>query len=152
MSEPVGQARIVAGVDGSDSSIEALRFAIADARSRHGVVQAIYAFVSPSLVGVMPPQEYFDDLEAQARKDLDDAVARATEGSTDLPPIIKTVVAESPGPALVEASEGATLLVVGSRGLGGFRELLLGSVLSQCVRHAHCSVTVVRIQPEGFRL
>ncbi|MGO9558414.1 MAG: universal stress protein [Acidimicrobiales bacterium] len=144
MSEPTGQARVVAGVDGSDCSIDALRLAIDEARRRGAVVQALYAFASPTLVGVIPPQEYFDDLQVQASKDLDDAVAKATAGIEDLPPIIRTVVSESAGAALVGASEGATLLVVGSRGLGGFRELMLGSVSAQCVRHAHCSVMVVR--------
>ena len=144
MSEPTGQARIVAGVDGSDCSIEALKFAIEEARFRGAVVQAIYAFVSPTLVGVIPPQEYFEDLETQARKDLDEAVAKATAGVEEAPSIIRTVVPESAGAALVGASEGAALLVVGSRGLGGFRELMLGSVSTQCVRHATCPVLVVR--------
>jgi nucleotide-binding universal stress UspA family protein len=51
---------------------------------------------------------------------------------------------EHPASALIEASDGADLLVVGSRGLGGFRGLLLGSVGHQCVLHARCPVVIIR--------
>jgi nucleotide-binding universal stress UspA family protein len=50
----------------------------------------------------------------------------------------------NPSEVLIDASEGATLLVVGSRGVGGFRGLLMGSVSTQCVHHSHCPVLVVR--------
>jgi nucleotide-binding universal stress UspA family protein len=53
-------------------------------------------------------------------------------------------VQQTPGPALVAASDGADLLVVGSRGLGGFEGLVMGSVSQYCARHASCSVVVVR--------
>jgi nucleotide-binding universal stress UspA family protein len=51
---------------------------------------------------------------------------------------------QPPGPALVTASEGADLLVVGSRGMGGFEELLAGSIVRYCMRHASCSVVLAR--------
>ena len=61
------------------------------------------------------------------------------------PPRLETlVVASYPGLALVEASEGAELLVVGSRGYGGLADALLGSVSTYCIHHAHCPVTVIR--------
>jgi nucleotide-binding universal stress UspA family protein len=53
-------------------------------------------------------------------------------------------VQQTPGPALVAASDGADLLVVGSRGMGGFEGLVMGSVSQYCARHASCSLVVVR--------
>jgi nucleotide-binding universal stress UspA family protein len=136
--------RIVVGVDGSDCSVTAISFAIEEAGFRGAMVQAIYAFVSPTLVGIPAPQGYFDGLERQARELLDEAIAKATPATGATPQIVRTVVSGPPGEALIAASRGAALLVVGSRGRGGFRELLLGSVSSQCVHHAHCPVTVIR--------
>jgi nucleotide-binding universal stress UspA family protein len=144
MSDESTKTRIVVGVDGSDCSVAALSFAVEEARLRGASVQAIYAFPCPTAFGVAAPQEYFDDLDGQAKAVLDQAIARAVPASASPPPILRTVVPGAPGEALIGTSEGATLLVVGSRGRGGFRELLLGSVSSQCVHHAHCPVTVVR--------
>lgn len=144
MSDETAEIRIVAGVDGSECSIAALAFAVEEARMRGGFVQAIYAFVSPTLAGMTVPEDYFEDLERSAREDLEKAVARAVPSAENATSIVRTVVAGTPGEDLVRASAGATMLVVGSRGRGGFRELLLGSTSSQCVHHALCPVTVVR--------
>jgi nucleotide-binding universal stress UspA family protein len=81
--------------------------------------------------------------QRHAEQVLREAVERAR---SDHPAVkVETAVVEGrPARVLVEMSADADLLVVGSRGLGGFSELLLGSVSQQCVHHAHCPVTVVR--------
>jgi len=70
----------------------------------------------------------------------------ATEGDRDVE-ISRSVVEGSAASALVAAAESADLLVIGSRGLGGFRGLLLGSVSQQCAHHASCPVVIVRGRP-----
>ena len=85
---------------------------------------------------------YYAEVEREAKALLDRAAAAAppTEGLE----IEWLGVPGNPAEVLVRASLGATLLVVGSRGLGGFMGLVLGSVSSQCVHHSHCPVLVVR--------
>lgn len=146
MSDAAEPRRIVAGVDGSECSVAALSFAIEEARLRHGVVEAIYAFASPIILGVHPPTDFVEEVERQAREDLEAAVGKATVDDANLPPIVQTVIPEPPVTALLDASRGAELLVLGSRGRGGLREMLLGSVSNQCVHHATCPVTIVRQQ------
>lgn len=137
--------RVVVGVDGSPASIRALRFAIDEARMRGAILQVLHTFASPTSLGLHVPSEYFETLDANAEHVVDNALREATDSSeTDMPRLIRTVVAGNPVQALVDASGDATLLVLGSRGLGEFQSLLLGSVSSQCVHHAHCPVTIVR--------
>ena len=137
---------IVAGVDGSEGSKEALRFALAEATLRGATVRAVHAWSLPIAFGgpYMPPQPYDGtELQDQARASLDadvDEVLR--EGS---PVDVERVVERgSPADVLVHAAEGADMLVVGSRGHGGFAGLLLGSVSQQCAQHAPCAVVIVR--------
>ena len=137
---------IVAGVDGSEGSKEALRFALAEAALRGATVRAVHAWSLPIAFGgpYMPPQPYDGtELQDQARASLDadvDEVLR--EGS---PVGVERVVERgSPADVLVRAAEGADMLVVGSRGHGGFAGLLLGSVSQQCAQHAPCAVVIVR--------
>ncbi len=143
--------RIVVGVDGSEHSIEALRFALAEGRARGADVQAVItwsmpavtdAFGTSGLAGI-DPQIFADG----AKLLLDQAVDAATDDADERAAIVRSVIEGSAGHVLVELSRGADLLVVGSRGHGGFAGLLLGSVSNQCVHHAHCPVTVIR--PEG---
>jgi nucleotide-binding universal stress UspA family protein len=131
-------ARIVVGVDDSPHSHDALAWAAAEARLRATTLEVVYAMFYRSAL-----LEQFPDELARERSILDRAVARATS----LEPTIEVTgrMVEPPAAkALVEISEGADLLVVGSRGLGGFMELELGSVSHQCARHARCPVVVVR--------
>lgn len=138
--------RIVVGVDGSEASIRALRFALEEARLRGALLHLVHTFPSPTVQGVHVPREFFDNLEKNAEAVVDRALEEAADSTASAgePEVVRSVIAESPVRALVDASEGATLLVLGSRGLGGFQSLLLGSVSSQCVHHAKCPVTVVR--------
>ena len=87
------------------------------------------------------PSEY--DPAADARRELDDAIATARTAHPKVQ--FRPVVVEGhPAPALVDASRGASLLVVGSRGHGEFAGMLLGSVSEHCVTKAHCPVLVLR--------
>ena len=132
------QRRIVAGVDGSPWSKAALAWAVRQAELTGAVVEAVTAWELPATSG-LDPQLYLD-YPAAAAKMLTDAIAEAG-GQATVHPRVK------PGHAadvLVEASAGAELLVVGSRGHGGFVGALLGSVSLHCLHHAQCPVVVVR--------
>ncbi|MFH9609613.1 universal stress protein [Streptomyces sp. NPDC017448] len=139
--------RIVVGVDGSDSSKQALRWAVRYAKATDGVVEAVTAWDFPQFhgaLGWMPPTRGDEAaLEDQARRDLAVAVEE-TVGPQ--PPVEVRAEARygSPAGVLIDASRGASLLVVGSRGLGGFSGLLLGSVAQACAQHASCPVVVFR--------
>jgi len=137
---------IVVGVDGSDESKEALRWALEEARLRDATVRAVYAWRDPYVLapGFGLPEDFeFDALRERAVETLDAVVAEVAGKTSHVP--VEGVVAEGPaGSVLVQAAEGAELLVVGSRGHGGFVGLLLGSVSQQCVTHAPCPVLVVR--------
>lgn len=139
-------ATIVVGVDGSDESQAALRWALEEARLRGATVRAVYAWRDPYVLapGYGLPEDFeFDALREKAVERLDVVVAGVVGTQSDVP--IEAVVAEGPaGSVLVEAAEDAEILVVGSRGHGGFVGLLLGSVSQQCVTHAPCPVLVVR--------
>ncbi|GAA1227726.1 universal stress protein [Kitasatospora nipponensis] len=137
------QRRIVVGVDGSPSSIDALRWAVDQARTRSAVVEAVTAWQHPVSTGWTVPFEADEDLAAVMRKVLDDAIARTTDpqGQVEIRP---RVVQGGTVSSLLEAARGAELLVVGSRGHGGFVGALLGSVSGHCVQHTPCPVVVVR--------
>jgi nucleotide-binding universal stress UspA family protein len=141
-----GRPRIVVGVDGSECSIDALRWAARQAELTGATVDAIAAWEFPPFYGWAPADPENTDFGAFAEQALAGAVD-AVFGS-DHPSWLRTrVVAGHAARVLVEASAGAGLLVVGSRGYGGFADALLGSVSTYCVHHAHCPVTVLR--PDG---
>ncbi|MFC5220306.1 universal stress protein [Streptomyces coerulescens] len=143
--------RIVVGVDGSDSSKRALRWAVRQAELTGGAVEAVTAWDIPQFHGSLawlPPSSSDEGaLEARARQELEAAVEDVV-GSR--PPVeVRTAVRYgTPASVLLNAAHGASLLVVGSRGLGGFSGLLLGSVAQHCAQHAACPVVVFR---EGTR-
>jgi nucleotide-binding universal stress UspA family protein len=143
MSASSGQGKIVVGVDGSPHAAAALAWALDEARLRGVALQAVYAF--PALVSHATgatAHEYYPQVENEARDVLARALAHVPEqGDVD---VERTLVPGNAAERLIEASQGASLVVVGSRGLGGFRGLLLGSVSGHVVHHAHCPVVVVR--------
>ena len=139
--------RIVAGVDGSPSSLSALRWAIRQAALTSAAVDAVIAWHYPAAAvgyGWAPsgPDAGFDFRET-AEKTLSDAIASAVDPGSDVG-VRPRVVEGNPAQVLLDASEDADLLVVGSRGHGGFTGALLGSVSQHCVHHAHCPVVVIR--------
>lgn len=141
-------SRIVVGVDGSEASLHALRWALHEARLRAARVVAVYVWLFPSLGlrrGETPPSGY-EELRQSARDLLDeavDAVAPDAEGVA----VERVVVEGAPPEELAALADGAEMLVLGSRGLGGFAGLLLGSVSQQCAHHAPCPVVIVRRGP-----
>jgi nucleotide-binding universal stress UspA family protein len=147
-------ARIVVGVDGSDASKDALRWAIDEARLRQAAVDAVYAWQVP----IMPPDvgpslapsasalemtALFPKLEESARLLVQDVVREVAGDRPDVE--VRAVPVEGPpANALLDAAQGADLLVVGSRGHGHFKGMLLGSTSLHIVQHAPCPVVVLR--------
>jgi nucleotide-binding universal stress UspA family protein len=142
-NETEPKSRIVVGVDGSPSSIAALGWAADQAKSTGSSLDVIMTWEWPTGLGWPPPFPADFNPEANAQHVLDEAVKRVREAHGDVE--IRSSVSEGhPAPALIEASRGAALLVVGSRGHGEFVGMLLGSVSEHCVTHAHCPVLVLR--------
>lgn len=137
------QGRIVVGVDGSEGSKHALRWAARQAEYTGAVLEAITAWDYPATYGwvPVPPEDYA--LAEFAEKSLNEAINDVF--GSDIPKRLERKVAQGhPAEVLVEASKNAELLVVGSRGYGGFTDALLGSVSTYAVHHAHGPVTVIR--------
>jgi nucleotide-binding universal stress UspA family protein len=134
---------IVVGVDGSPSSLDALRWAARMAEPLNAEIDAVTSWHYPTSYGMGggAPAEW--DPAQDAAQILDDALT-ATFGD-HRPAGIRTLVRQGhPAEVLSDASDGAEMLVVGSRGHGGFAGLLLGSVSSYCSAHARCPVLVTR--------
>lgn len=140
-------SQIVVGVDGSEESKAALRWAIQEARLRGCAVRAVHAWLYPALFAPAPAPPALavpvEALREEAEQVLATAVAEAADGAGDAE--VQQTVAEGPeASVLLDAARDADLLVVGSRGRGGFKGLLLGSVSQQCAQHAPCPVVIVR--------
>jgi nucleotide-binding universal stress UspA family protein len=140
---------IVVGVDGSDTSRNALAWAY-DEAGHHGASLVVVTTWHPPAMpmtppyGNLPPEGYGD----QPRQEALDLLERFTSELVPKDPVVdvRTSVEEGKNPAkvLIERSKEADLLVVGSRGHGGFAGMLLGSVSQHLVAHAECPVVVVR--------
>ena len=140
-------AGIIVGVDGSHGAHRALEWAMQEAAARHAPLTVIAVHqVAASAWIVAPSFLPVDELTVEhARQVAEEAVAKAAAQLGESQPVSVTVRAVTGLPAkeLIEASRDADLLVVGSRGGGGFARLMLGSVSDQVARHAHCPVVVV---------
>ena len=140
---------IIVGVDGSDHSYHALCWAMHEAALRHAPLTVMTVCPSPARPATMSfwglrtlPEGGFQ--AEHARRAVQDAVAKATGEASGTPPEVTVSVATGEvTEELVGASRDADMLVVGSRGSGGFARLLLGSVSSQVVHHAACPVVVI---------
>jgi nucleotide-binding universal stress UspA family protein len=138
---------VVVGVDGSDGSYSALHWAVAEAVLREADLHVVNAydyahFVMPT--GIVPGVDC-NTMEHASRTLLEEMVESALGAADHQPHDIALI--RSPATAtqaLLHASVGAELLVVGSRGRGGFRGLLLGSVSQQCAHHTRCPIVVIR--------
>ena len=139
---------IIAGVDGSDESRAALQWAY-DEAAHHGASLTVVMTWHPPALPQSPPYGALTekDYESQPRLEalgvLDAMVAELEKRTPEVD--VRTAIEEgSPARVLIERSKGADLVVVGSRGHGGFAGMLLGSVSQHLVTHAECPVVVVR--------
>ncbi len=144
--------RIMVGVDASPASVEALTRAVEEARLRDATLEVVYVFPPPEQVTAfpVPPEKGRDkapDIE-EKRKEANDRLGEWLEQlDVDLSDVNvewTTIADHRPSRALVERSAEADLVVVGSRGRGGFAGLKLGSVSEQVTRHAKAPVLVIR--------
>lgn len=129
---------IVVGVDGSEESKAALRWALEEAKLRKASVRVVHA-----------EHDYAGE---QERTDWLDGIVREVAGESPGVEVAQSIVDGGAASVLVEAAKDADMLVVGSRGHGGFAGLLLGSVSHQCAHHASCPVAIVRSGAGGHRM
>jgi nucleotide-binding universal stress UspA family protein len=134
--------RVIAGVDGSETSARALRWALDDARARGGIVAAVHGWHVPFSISLTAGGRDHSAFEEAAGRLLDQVVDATASEYRDVP-VERVLVGRSPADALLGAAQDAALVVVGGRGVGGFRGLLLGSVSQQLAHHAPCPVVVV---------
>lgn len=132
---------IVVGVDGSENGQRALEWAAEEARIRNATLRAVYVWSY-----LRQPDDGFNPEfgEEDARRLIDEAVDKLGERATGVE-VSREAVCDLPARGLLDAASDADLLVVGARGLGGFKGLLLGSVSHQVVQHATCPVVIVRL-------
>ena len=145
-SLPWSEPGILVGVDGSEAARAALDYAAQIAPKLGLPLHVLVVWDYPVLMwsdAYSYSQETYESIKADAEQMPADEVARIFPGE---PPewVTSAAIQGSAARTLIEASRNASMLVVGSRGHGGFAGLLLGSVSSACTSHAHCSVLVVR--------
>jgi nucleotide-binding universal stress UspA family protein len=139
---------IVVGVDHSEGAKAALRFALAEATLRRATLRAVHAWQfgyigAPGMEGAYPViGADLSEVHNAAEAALEATIAEVASDAGNVE-IERRVVEGAPGAVLVEESRDAELLVVGSRGHGGFAGLLLGSVSQQCAHHATCPVVII---------
>jgi nucleotide-binding universal stress UspA family protein len=142
---------IVVGIDGSDGSRQALRWALAEAEARGWAVRAVMAepngdreYVQPIHGARTVPVPPLDERTTQARATLDDVVDEVlAEAPSRSVTVERNVIAGEPTDALLAASEDAELLVLGARGIGAVKALVLGSVSQACVSRATVPVVII---------
>jgi nucleotide-binding universal stress UspA family protein len=133
--------RIVVGVDGSAGSYLAMEWAASEAQLRGATLDVVYAW--------HPLFDSYVALADEMRSGSQEVLAEAEKELSAIDSSLVTeghVVEARTAPGLLQASRGADLLVVGSRGRGGFTGLLLGSVSQACITHATCPVAVIRAE------
>lgn len=136
--------RIVVGVDGSAHSRRAVHYAFEQARQRDAIVEVVHAYRLPDY---WPPPGYSGSIpgftHGEAEHEAYQVIDR-TIGQVPSDVQIQRIATHGlPADTLLRIARGADLLVVGSRGRGGFRGLLLGSTSHQVISHAPCPVTVI---------
>jgi len=137
---------LVVGVDGSEASVAALRCAIEEASFRGVGVDAVHVWSLPALSGAEALGSIplpWEELEASAHAIVEETIAKVDARGVSVKPV---VVQGSTAHVLIEHSANAPMLVVGSRGTGGFVGLLVGSVAHQVLHHAPCPVLVVPVR------
>ena len=153
--------RIVVGVDGSPNSARALRRAVEEAALRDGTVEAVYAFPAPHRSvadelarmpiglggplsgGVAPGKDEVQEAQDRAESHLDHFIHQSLDGVEGPRPQPIAIASDHPAETLIDQSRAADMLVIGTRGHGGFTGMLLGSVAHQAIQHAHCPVLIL---------
>jgi nucleotide-binding universal stress UspA family protein len=146
---------VMVGVDGSDASVDALRWAVDEAARRDARLEAVYVYALPSEAGwyvgghptVIPPEK--EAVIASAKSELDRAVTRGVGDATGTPLATVVVADSSPARGLARAARHADLLVVGAHHVSGLGRLF-GSTTAGLLRHAECPVVVVP-ESQGVR-
>jgi len=137
---------IIVGIDGSVHSRRALEWAVSEAALRHAPLTVLT--VNQAVAGYWGPVVYPSDqdltrqIRETAQEETDSVLEKAGEESRP-PSVTVRAVTGLPAEELLSAAAGADMLVVGSRGAGGFKRLLLGSVSTQVTHHAPCPVVVI---------
>lgn len=137
---------VVVAVDGSDASKNAVRWAANTAMKRGIPLRLASSYTMPQFLyaeGMVPPKELFEDLQAETLEKIEEARALAHEVAPEIK-IGHTVAEGSPIDMLLEMSHDVTMIVMGSRGMGGLSGMVMGSVSASVVSHANCPVVVVR--------
>jgi len=144
---------IVVGVDGSETSSFAVRWGTREAVLRGEALRLVSVWEMPTFGSSFGAAAYSGDLVKALRETAEDNLAQALDivrAITNDVEVTMEAVEGNAASILLDRSREADLLVVGSRGLGGFRDLLLGSVSERCANHAACPVVIVRhLQPNG---
>jgi nucleotide-binding universal stress UspA family protein len=133
---------IVVGVDGSAPSSSAVRWALTQASERQAPLHLVHAYSIYFTPPGPPTVDFYPSLRRNAERLLADVVAAEVGDRADVE-LHQIAVDEFPSRGLLHAARDAQLLVVGTRGRGGFAELILGSTAHQCVLHAPCPVAVL---------
>lgn len=148
MTEQHDKHHIVVGVEGSGGAASALRWAMREATAHGSIVEVVTAY-SPTYGAASPDFNYVPldpkQLKAEVARMQDRVVNQVLElvDGSDVE-VVRTMTKGRPVDSLIAASKHADMLVVGSRGRGGFRGLLLGSVSQQLAQHAACPLVIVR--------
>lgn len=143
-------SRILVGIDDSKESETALRAAVEEAKLRGAALEITSVYPPANGAAAFPamPSEGRGDVERRrhehAEQLIQGALERLGESLDDIEVEIRPVKNARSSSALIQRSKEVELVVVGHRGRGGFRGLRLGSTSEQVIRHAHCSVLVVR--------
>jgi nucleotide-binding universal stress UspA family protein len=141
-------SRIVVGIDGSEASRRALRWAIHEAKVRQAVLLVVHTWPAPYVAfGPNPRMGPLPDVDLAERRIAEELVEReleATGARSARIEIDREVVEGSPARTLLDAAEGADLLVLGSSRHGALAGVVLGAVGQECVRHAPCPIVIVR--------
>jgi len=141
-------AQIVAGVDGSDGAHRALEWAVEEARLRDATLVVVYGWQVPPIVTGAGPydapvvleQETLEAVERSAKDVVERQLGSVDTSGID---VQRRIEPRPPVDLVLDAATGADLVVVGTRGHGGFTGLLLGSVSQQVAHHAPCPVVIV---------
>lgn len=152
MSSGSADRGILVGVDGSDGSDAAVRWAAREAGLRNVALSVVHVLPTPlggwggwGITSTPLPEDFFQQLESEGRRIIADAIRVAKEAVGDTADIhVRGEVLYSPSvPTLVELSNDSQMVVVGCRGQGRLQRVLLGSISTALVHHAHCPVAVI---------